>query len=99
MQSLRNMANEIFNTDDNAVLNKLDSMTFDNNTCVAYVDESGMIKSSVNAEHSVNEGAISFGGSLYLKLDAKKLLTKVASKLPLVGQLFAAQPTSEDGKQ
>lgn len=42
MQSLRNMANEIFNTDDNAVLNKLDSMTFDNNTCVAYVDESGM---------------------------------------------------------
>lgn len=63
------------------------------------VDESGMIKSSVNAEHSVNQGAISFGGSLYLKVDAKKLLAKVASKLPLVGQLFAAQSTTEDGKQ
>jgi len=43
-ENLISLANELYNTDTNDLKTKMDSLSFDSNTCIAYVDNSGAIQ-------------------------------------------------------
>ena len=41
MNSMKTLASELYNTNESEIFNKVESLTFDNNTCMEYVDATG----------------------------------------------------------
>jgi signal transduction histidine kinase len=41
MNNMKSLANELYNTNESELFSKIDSLTFDNNTCMEYIDNKG----------------------------------------------------------